>query len=143
MCVAQESLDKFVRLLTSFTWAHDATAINFDPQSTQVMHSCSALLISYIHIMLCVKCTRGHLWIRLLLILHDVHSIQTLLLAHIHRAWIISVQPFNYHVNYSQYHPVLLLPSQSKRNLSERILYTYLISTGAPKYWMIPEDDWL
>ena len=90
-----------------------------------------------------VKCTHGYLWIRLPLILHNVRSIQTLLLAHMYRAWIISVQPFSYRINYSQYHPILLLTSQSKRNLSEHMLHTYLISTSSVKYWTILEDDWL
>ena len=61
-------------------------------------------------IMLCVKCTYGH------------HKL------------------FNYLVSYSQYHLVLLLPSQSKGNLSEHELHSCLISSNAPKDCKILHD---
>ena len=54
--------------------------------------------------------------------------------------------PTMYLINYSQYHVVLLLLSQSEGNLSEYVLHSYLISARlqkAVKYFTIPEDDWL
>ena len=68
-----------------------------------------------LHIMLCVKCKCGHLKL------------------------------FNYPINYSQYCLALLLSSQSKGNLSEHMLHSYLISSGAQKDFNILDDTkrWL
>ena len=86
----------------------------------------SGALVQWAMITLHVKCMCDHLWISLPLILCDVCNIQTctLLLAHRYRAWIISIQLLTYHINYNQYCPVLLLLSQSKRNLSEHVPHT-------------------
>ena len=54
-----------------------------------------------LHITLCVKYSCGHL------------------------------KPFNYLIDYNQYHLVLLL--QSKGNLSEYVLHSYIISASTPK----------
>ena len=59
-----------------------------------------------LHITLRVNCTCGYLWIGFPLIFHDVRSIHTLFLVYIYSSWIISVQPFKYRINYSQYHPI-------------------------------------